>query len=269
MRSLLSFRIAIQTMKDNFRISLIISFIFMGLVSMYSASFSAFKEYIDSFMVDIEGGGFEFFRGFESMNTYAGFVAVEAYEIFWILILGILIGFVAASLISREIEGKTIDLLMSNPVSRKQLVLEKYLGIIPFILLVNIATMLTVMGITVAIGEELNFGYLALTHAVSVIYFLTIASIGILISVIIDEKMKASIVTIAIVVGMFVFDSVSRLIPDYELLGSLSLTKYYVPTDILISGNVDVGGLVVMVIVTIICLFAALVYFDYRNIMVS
>ena len=129
--------------------------------------------------------------------------------------------------------------------------------------------MLTVMGITVVIGEDLNFGYLALTHAGSIIYFLTIASIGMLLSVIIDEKMKASIFTIAVVVGMFLFDSISRLIPDYESLGYLSLTHYYVPTDILINGNVDVGGLVVLVAITLVCLFASLVYFDYRNIVVS
>ena len=265
----LNLHIAIRTMKDNWKISLIISLIFMGLVTMYSASFPAFKDSIDEIMGTIEGSSFEFFRGFEYMNTYAGFVAVEAYELFWILILGILVGFVAASLISREVEGKTIDLLMSNPVSRRQLVLQKYLGIIPFILFVNIATMLTVMGITVVIGEELNFGYLAFTHAGSIIYFLTIASIGMLVSVIIDEKMKASIYTIAIVVGMFLFDSISRLIPDYESLGYLSLTHYYVPTDILINGNVDVGGLVVLIVITLLCLFASLIYFDYRNIVVS
>ena len=149
----LNLHIAVQTMKDNWKVSLIISLIFMGLVTMYSASFPAFKDSIDEIMGTIEGSSFEFFRGFEYMNTYAGFVAVEAYELFWILILGILVGFVAASLISREVEGKTIDLLMSNPVSRRQLVLQKYLGIVPFILFVNIATMLTVMGITVAIGE--------------------------------------------------------------------------------------------------------------------
>jgi len=81
--------------------------------------------------------------------------------------------------------------------------------------------------------------------------------------------MKASIFTIAIVVGMFLFESISRLIPDYKSLGYLSLTHYYVPTEILINGVVDGAGLIVMVVITIVCLFASLIYFDYRNIVVS
>lgn len=265
----LNFKIAIRTMKDNLKISLLLTLIFMGLLTMYSASYPAFKDSIDDMLGSLEGGGFEFFRGFEHMDTYAGFVAMEGYELFWILILGILIGFIAASLISKEIEAKTIDILMSNPVSRKQLVFEKYLGMVPFILLINIAVLLTVYGATIAVGEEINLGYLSMTHVISILYFLTIASIGLLVSVIIDEKMKASIFTIAIIVGMFIFDSISRLVPDYEVLGYASLTHYYIPTNILISGTVDIAGVVVLISITIVCLIISMFYFERRNIVVS
>jgi len=263
------FKIAIRTMKDNWKISIVLTLVFMGLMTMYSITFPAFKESIEEILGTLEGGGFEFFRGFEYMNSYPGFLAVEGYELFWILILGILIGFISASLISKEIESKTIDLLMSNPVSRKQLVFEKYIGMIPFILLINVAILVTIYAVTIAIGEEINLGYLSMTHLISIIYFLTIASIGLLASVIIDEKMKASIFTTAIIVGMFIFDSISRLVPDYEALGYISLTHYYVPTDIIISGRVDGVGIIVLIAITIVCLIISMIYFERRNIVVS
>ncbi len=261
-------RIAFQTMKDYWKMSVILTLIFMGVVAMYSGFYPAFKDSLQE-MASTLKGEFTFLRGFEYMTSYTGFLNMELYQIFWILILGMLIGFLASSLLSKEIEGKTIDLLMSNPVSRKQIILEKYLGLIPFIVLINFATLLTVYGLTVAIGEKINLGYLIMTHAVSIPYFLAIAAIGLLISVIIDEKIKASIITIAIIIIMYIFESISLLIPDYKFMGYVSLTHFYNPADILIKGIVDVYGIVVLVIFIVICLIISMIYFDHKDITVS
>ena len=265
---MLNFRITLRTIRDNFKISIILTIVFMAMAGMYSGAYPAFKDSLEE-MMDSFGSEFAFLRGFEHMSSYPGFLTLELYEIFWILILGVLIGFIASSLISKEIEGKTIDLLMSNPISRKQLVLEKFLGLIPFILLVNFATLLTVIGVTLAIGEEVNFGYLAMVHVVSIFYFFAVASIGLLVSVFIDEKMKASIFTIAIIIGMYIFESISLMIPDLESIGYVSLTHYFVPADILIDGIVDISGVIVLIFITVICLLLSMFYFDRRNITVS
>ena len=262
-----SFRIAFQTMREYWKITLILTLLFTGMAVMYAGMYPAFKDVMADLAPEMMEQ-FSFIPGAEDMASYIGFLNVELYQMFWILILGILIGFIAATLISKEIEAKTIDLLMSNPISRKQIVFEKYLGLIPLILIVNFATMLAVYGVTLAINEEINFSYLFMTHVVSIPYFLAVASIGLFVSVIIDEKMKASIIMIAIIVGMFVFRSISLMIPDYEALGAISLTHYYNPYDILKEGNVDVVGVIVLVVVIIECLLAAMFYFDRRNITV-
>ena len=108
-----------------------------------------------------------------------------------------------------------------------------------------------------------------MTHVVSVPYFLAIAAVGLLISVIIDEKIKAGIITIAIIIGMYIFESISLLIPDYKSMGYVSLTHFYNPADILINGIVDVYGVVVLVIFIVICLIISMIYFDHKDIAVS
>jgi len=158
---------------------------------------------------------------------------------------------------------------MANPVSRKQIIIEKFLGIVPLILIVNFATMLTVMGITIGINEKLDFGNLFITHLISVPYFMAIAAIGLLISVIIDEKMKASIIMIAIIVGMFIFESISLMIPDYEALGLISLTHYFDPSDTLIAGTVDGAGVVILIVVIIECLLFSMFIFERKDINVT
>ncbi|HEC81022.1 MAG TPA: hypothetical protein ENI42_01160 [Thermoplasmatales archaeon] len=261
-------RIAYRTMLDNLKTSLVVTLLFMGVACMYTSFYPAFKDYLEE-MAGSMPQETRMIRGFESMTTYPGFLNVELYQVFWILILGILVGFIAASLVSREVEGKTVDLLLSTPVSRKQVVFEKYLGLVPFILLVDFATMLVVYGVTLVINETINLNYLFMTHVVSLPYFMAIAGVGLVVSVAIDEKMKASVIMIALVVAMFIFESISLMIPDYEFLGYVSLVHYYNPANILMEGEVDGVGIVIMLAVVVESLVLAILCFEHRDIAVS
>ena len=263
---ILRFRITIQTIKDYWKSTLILTLLFSGMAALYAGMFPAFEE----MMVEMGESGaldsFAFIPGYEDMASYVGFLNIEMYQIFWVLILGIIIGFLAASSIAKEIESKTIDILMSNPVSRKQIIIEKFLGLLPMVLIINFVAMLTVMMMTIAIGEDLNFWYLILTHLISLPYFFSIVAIGLFISTLFDEKMKASVVMMAIVVAMFIFDSISEMIPDYETLGLISLKHYFQPYNALKLGQIDATANLILIIVTIIALIAAMFYFDWKDI---
>ena len=269
MNDIFRFKIAIRTIKNYKKTTIILSLLFMIIAVGYAGMFPAFEESIVDMMDSDFYESFNFFPHADQMHTYVGFLTLELYQIFWLLIMAIIFGFIAASSISTEIEGKTIDLLMSNPVSRKQIVVEKFVGLIPMFLVVNFATMLAVIGITTAINESINYSYLLLVHILSIIYFFAVLSLGLLISVIIDEKMKSSIIMIAILVGMFVLNSLSLTVPDYEWIGSLSFLNYFDTYTVLQFGEIDFVGISVLIGVTVICLVASMIYFEYRDINVS
>ena len=263
---ILRFRITIQTIKDYWKSTLILTLLFSGMAALYAGMFPAFEE----MMVEMGESGaldsFAFIPGYEDMASYVGFLNMEMYQIFWVLILGIIIGFLAASSIAKEIESKTIDILMSNPVSRKQIIIEKFFGLLPMVLIINFVAMLTIMMMTIVIGEDLNFWNLILTHLISLPYFFSIIAIGLFISTLFDEKMKASVVMMAIVVSMFIFDSISEMIPDYETLGLISLKHYFQPYNALKLGQIDATANLILILVTIIALIAAMFYFDWKDI---
>ncbi len=269
MNTIFRFKIALQTMKDHWKTTLILSLLFMAMAAMYAGMFPSFE----TMLLDMTDASFiesfPFLPHIDQMHTYVGFLTLELYNIFWLLLLAIMVGFIAASSIAKEIEGKTIDLLLSNPVSRKQIVLEKFVGLIPMIIIVNFSTMVVVMGITVALNESLNYANLVVVHLISVLYFLAVISIGLLLSAIIDDKMKASIVMIAILVGMFVMNSVSLMTADYEALGFLSFLHYFDTFTVLQFGEVDGVGLVVLIGVTVVCLITAMFYFEKRDIEIT
>lgn len=268
MNDIFRFRIAIQTMKDYKRTSIILTLLFMAMAAIYAGMFPAFKEPLEEFAKSGLLDSFSQFFGPASfdMATYVGFINIELYQIFWIIILGILIGFIAASLVSKEIEGKTIDILMSNPISRKQIVFEKFIGLIPMILIINFGTMLAVMGVTVGIGEELSFGNLLLTHIASIPYFIAVLSIGLLISVIINEKMKASIIFIGLFMGMYVIETLSKTVPAYESVGVVSITHFFIPYDTLKFGDFGAVEALVLLCIITICLIVSMIYFEHKDI---
>jgi len=260
--------IARQTMKDYWKTTLILTLLFSGMAIMYAGMFPSFEDMMVDMVQSNEFDQFAFIPGYQDMASYVGFLNIEMYQIFWALILAIILGFIASSTISKEIESKTIDVLMSNPVSRPQIIIEKFIGLLPMVLIIDFFSMFVIMGTTIGIGEELDFYYLFLTHLISVPYFLAIMSIGIFISTFVDEKMKASIITMAIVVAMFIFDSIAQLTPDFEVLGYLSLKHYFNAYDALKFGEIDGGGTGMLLLVIMIMMIASIWYFDYKDITV-
>jgi len=269
MNNIFRLKIALQTMKDHWKITFILAVLFTGMATMYAGMFPSFeKSLID--MMDMEFvESFNFFPHIEQMHTYVGFITIELYNIFWLLLLAIMFGFIAASSIAKEIEGKTIDILMANPVSRKQIVLEKFIGLLPMIIIVNFSMMFAVMGITFALNESLNYTNLVIVHLISIPYFFAVVSIGLLLSASIDDKMKSSIFMIAILVGMFLMNSISLMAPDYEVIGFFSFLHYFDTFNVLQFGTVDGIGLVVFIGVTVVCLIGAMLYFEKRDIEIT
>ncbi len=259
----LGINVAVRTMKDNLRLTVIISLIFVLLAAVYPAMWPSFKDYMDELM---ESTPYMPIRGFQSFATYPGFLNGEFYQIFWILILGLLFGYIAGSSVSKEIEGKTMDMLLSNPLPRYRLVIEKFIGLVPMILVVVFGAMAAIYVVTPAIGEEIDLVNLGLTHIMSIPYFLSVVAIGILVSVIIDRKMQASVVTMAVVTGAFILESISILSPDYEDLGLVSLVHYYDPVDTLIEGTADITGGLILLGVTLVSMLLAMWYFGRRDI---
>jgi len=268
LQQILRFKITIQTIKDNMKATIIFTLLFSAMAAMYSSFYPQFKDLLFDMADDPQFT--EFLIGFTGESgdfvSYVGFLNLELYSIFFILILGLIVAFISSTIISKEIESKTIDLLMSNPVSRIQIIIERFIGIVPMILIINFITMFVVYGVTIAIGESIDFVNLLIAHLYAVPYFLSVVAISLVISTIIDEKMKSSIFMVALLVGMFFIEYISNFTQDFKDIGLMSLTHYYKPYDALNSGTVDANGVIILSLVTIIGIIISIVYFKFKDI---
>jgi ABC-2 type transport system permease protein len=262
--------IAILSIKRSWKGTVILLLAFSGLLVMIISIYPGMKESIDMWVENLPEFALSTFgRSGLEMSMVEGFLNVEFYQWGWVLILGVYFAFISSSLISKEIETKTIDMLLSNPVSRGRLVLEKFLGLIPAIILMNVAVPLVILGCLKYINETIDVTYLFYTHVASVFYLCAVCALGLLFSVIFDETRRANVLAIGVISGMYIMEILSVISEKYSAMGKISIIHYYDPGEILVHHNIEASHAVVLCIITAVLLMAAAIYFEKRDIAIS
>jgi len=263
-------RIAIHSVKNSWKGTLILLLLFIGLFVMIIAIYPNMKEFLDMWAESLPEVALSTFgrSGFE-LSMVEGYLNMEFYQWGWVLTLGVYFVFISSSVISKEIENKTIDMLLSNPVSRARVVLEKFLGLVPGVILVNVAMPIVVLGCLKYINETIDVTYLFYTHFASVFYLCAVCALGLLFSVIFDETKRANVLAIGAISGMYIMEILSILSEKYSAIGKISIIHYYDPGEILVHKTIEASDVVILCIITAVLLAAAAIYFEKRDIAIS
>ncbi|MFB6107865.1 MAG: ABC transporter permease subunit [Haloplanus sp.] len=203
--------------------------------------------------------------GVESYTTIEGFLSGEFYQFVWVLLFGLYATYTAAGAVAPDVESGRIYLVLATPVSRVRVAAEKYLALFVPVVALNLLVPLFVFGTTIAVGYPVDFPDLVAVHLMSVPYLLTCGSIGMVLSVVLSRGDAAQRGGIAVVFLLFVLDSVTTG-TDFEWLGTLSPTRYYDPTEILVDGKLDLKGALVLLGGTVCLLLVSLAVFERRDV---
>ena len=183
--------------------------------------------------------------GVESFATLGGFLATELYQFGWVILLGLYFAYRAGSVVAGDVESGRMDLLLSAPVSRRRLVGEKFLSLVLPAVVVNVIAFAAVAISVAVIGETVSLVDLAMVHVLSVPYLLSCAAIGLLLSVVTQDADLAQRGGLGAIIGLFLLDTIAST-SDFEWAGALSPSRYYDPTAILVSGEYDLLGALVL-----------------------
>jgi ABC-2 type transport system permease protein len=238
----------------------VFALLIVGIFPSVEASGVDFEAYVENLPTAVSEG-----FNVQAINTIQGFLAAELYQFVWLLLLGLYMAYAGGGTVAGDVETGRLDLLLATPVSRRRLVLEKFLSLSVPIVLVNLFGLLFVYGGAVLVDESIAIADLAAVHLLSIPYLYVCASVGLLLSVVLSRADVAQRGGIAAVFALFLLDTVS-LGTDYEWLGKLSPTRYFDPTDILVEGTYDVGGALVLSAATVLLVLASLLRFQQRDV---
>ncbi|MGM0592560.1 MAG: ABC transporter permease [Halobacteriota archaeon] len=199
------------------------------------------------------------------LSSIEGFLVVELYQLVWLLILGGYVAYATSSTIAGEIEHRSMDLVLTLPISRTRLVVGKFLSMLPLILVVNGASALAVVFFVDIVGETIDVGDLLTLHSVSTVYLIACAGVGLLASVLFSRTRRAHGASIGAIFVMYLLDTLT-VDTDYEFLGDLSLTRYIDPGEVLVEGTVDWTGMAVLVVIACLLVVLSAELFERRDI---
>lgn len=203
--------------------------------------------------------------GLRAFNTIEGFLATELYQFAWVILLGLYLAYSAASLVAGDVEDGRIDLLLALPVSRGRIVGEKFLSLVPTVLILNVVVAAVTWVATRLIGYPIGTADLVVVHALSLPYLFACAAIGLAFSVLVDRESIAQRAAMGSVFGLFLLESVVAT-TDYEVVGAVAPMRYYDPTAILVDGTWDLAGAAILTGATLLLVFASQQYFRRKDV---
>jgi len=203
--------------------------------------------------------------GLEHLGTIEGFLALELYQFVWILGLGAYVAYSGASTIAGDVADGRMDTLLAAPVSRRRLLLEKYLALLTPVVVVNVVVFAVVAAGTAVIGEPVALADLAAVHALSLPYFMVCGAAGMVASVAAPRQLIAEGVAAGAVVGTFLLQSLT-IGTSAEWVGDLAPMRYYDPLTVLTASEYDLAGAGILLAATGALLLVAVRVFEERDV---
>ncbi|WIF87780.1 ABC transporter permease subunit [Acholeplasma laidlawii] len=212
--------------KRNFKSLILWSAIVAGTAALMLMLFPAFEDAfsnIEEFLSMYPPEFLEIFgigEGGLDMSTFYGWFGVEGF-LFVNLIGGSYAAILGGSILSKEEDDKTIEFLLSKPISRTQIVFGKIIVIIINLLILNSLVALVLMVAFVIYGDVNMTIWFLYSYAPFVLQMI-FASISFLISVFVTKSRRVLSIALGLVIGMYVFDLISKLTDEFEYLKYIS-----------------------------------------------
>lgn len=259
-----------RTIKDRRMLILIYTLSSVALLWMYIALFPSFKDQSASLEQLIKNYPESFMKAFnfdiKSFNTIEGFLSTEQYSFVWPLIVAfMMIGFAGAAL-AGEIEKGTIELLLSQPISRAKLFIGRYLAGLFMLLIFVFFSVFAATPLSAAYGIDFlapNFTKLAV---LALIFGLAIFGIAYMLSSIFSDKGKVFFISGVILVIMYVLNILSSIKDSLADLKYASFFYYFNPSKALVYNEIDRWAYLVFLGIALASFVLGLIIFTKRDI---
>ncbi|MBX5449106.1 ABC transporter permease subunit [Thermogemmatispora sp.] len=209
---------------------------------------------------------FGFYGDQVALNTIPGYVTFRVFGTTLPAFLAIWAILAGARLVRGDEERGTLDVLLAQPIMRARLLLEKLLALTLAILVMMLIISLFILFGQLSAHETADYPRALLTALNVGLFELIFACIALLISQFVRWRGAAAGWTAAILVIMFLLDSVGRVQHNFDWLRHVSIFYYYNANKPLIpSVNANWGAVALLIALTLVLIVASTVIFARRD----
>ena len=197
-------------------------------------------------------------------SSLVGFLHIELFSMILPALMVVLAAGMASGFTAGEESRGTIDVLLSYPVSRRRLILEKTLALVLACIVAAVAVWVLALAGAAASASALPPDKLAAALVMLVLLGLAFGAIALAISAATGNRGAAIGVAVGLMVLMYLVDAVASIVDGLGVVRPLSLFRYYMGSDPLRNGlNLTDAG--VLAAVAAAFLVVALIAFDRRD----
>lgn len=201
-----------------------------------------------------------------AMSKIEGFISFEFLSLFFVLIIAFYLGSAAGSTIAGAIEKKTMDFQLSQPISRTKLVIsETIVGLINAFLLTAL-TAFSIFLLSKAYHVSISGQGLIAFSIVATFFLWAFYGIALFLSAIIRSKITVSSGTVAIVMILYVFTSMTKFVEKLARFDKYSLFYLYNPQKILESGDINWNHIIILALVLLAGVLSSIIIFNKKDI---
>ena len=180
-----------------------------------------------------------------------------------LLFLGIFYG---ASIITREVDKNTLDMVLSLPISRTRFIAEKFLVYLSNTIFMPISAIIITYILHFTVNEE--FDTIAFVYASFAYWLLFVAlgTISLFMGTVFLESTKSYTASGIVILGMWVIERVAGLVSSLKSFQYFSVFHYLNGTIILKDGIGTVLDEIIIVLgISIIFFIASLLMFNHKD----
>lgn len=205
-----------------------------------------------------------FGKGVPEVLGAEAFYVLNYFAWIYIVILGAYLAFVGAGAVVDDLLERTGPLNLSLPLSRRDLLLARFLSIAVLVLGLTVASLLATFLFAALMGvEELIGRNIVLLHLHAIPYLLLCVSVGMLLGTVLPPAL-AKPVSAGLVVLDYVMDTMS-MGTALEPLGYLTASRYFPALEIATKGTVSALDLGVLSALVAIALFLAMLIYEGKD----
>lgn len=204
--------------------------------------------------------------GLEDLTTLEGFAAGYIYPVAIILLVGIYVAYTAASMINEDVNARRMDLLLSNPISRESVILQKFGALWVPIVVINVGLFALMLIGAVVLGESISVTRFAMAHVLAVPYLLVCGAIGLLFSVVLRRVASAQGGALGVIFVLWILEGIAETNEMYEPIGVFTPSQYYDLNAILLHEEYAIADAGVLLLAAGVLLLVTIVIFVRRDI---
>jgi ABC-2 type transport system permease protein len=199
-----------------------------------------------------------------NVNTLVGFLHIELFSMILPALMVVLAAGMASGFTAGEESRGTIDVLLSYPISRRRLVLEKSLALFIACVVAAAATWLLGLSGAAVSSSPLPADKLAAACVMLVLLCLVFGSLALAISAATGNRGAAIGVAVGLLVVTYLIDGLAAIVDGLKSIQWLSPFHYYMGNDPL-SNGFDLGDAAVLAAITVVFMVLSLIAFERRD----